>query len=510
MAANRLTTVQLAARLLMGGIAAGSASLSFAQQPAFVGAKAGAVRAAGPGDDAPVIRAAAPDDIGYDEYRNGGTRSSLQSGTTMIGRAWADMKKMVVGPSTPKPAPAPAMNQGDPSLMPLSPAILPQFANGDPRRAPANPSGPRPNPQMPPRNSPMPGNGFFGGPVMAGPAGVGAPPAMLAGKPAFNWYGYGSAPSAVRPPQGSPNWLNQTGATAGAFPHGVNPQQVPASGMPSTLANAMGPAIAVPPPSINPPQLPAPVAAVPAPAPALPVLPTITPTSTAPVPAPAAMTPVYTAPAPQPQPRFDNIEEPQWQPAANPSPIQQSSGVETKGGVVQAVATEPAIIWTPITPVPPKLIPVPVESKPTPQTLVVPTPQAPVTPMPQPVAVAPSTATQAARPAPQGPQLHATVRQASFQQTQPINVISNGGFPPPVKSMIMSDPKKLLELERQIRAACVRSATLIDVTETAPQTLLVRYVSRSETAAREAAQAISQMTALRPYTVQFDVRLAGR
>jgi urease accessory protein UreH len=106
--------------------------------------------------------------------------------------------------------------------------------------------------------------------------------------------------------------------------------------------------------------------------------------------------------------------------------------------------------------------------------------------------------------------MHATVKQASFQQTQPINVMSNGGFPSPVKSMIMSDPRKLLDLERQIRTACIRSATLIDVTETAPQTLLVRYVSRSESAAREAAQSISQMTALRPYTVQFDVRLANR
>lgn len=498
MAANRFTTVHLAARLLLAGIAAGWASHSFAQQPGFIGAKAGAVRAAGPGDYVPVVRAAAPDDIGYDEYRNGGTRTP-QAGTTMIGRAWADMKRMVVGPSTSKPSPAPAMNQGDPSLMPLSPAILPQYANGDPRRA--NPNAPRPNPQLPPRNSTMPGNAFFGGPVMAGPAGVGVPPAMLAGKPAFNWYGYGSAPSAVAPPQGSQNWLSQMGATAGAFPHGANRQHVPSTGMPSTLANTMGPVVTVPPPSLSPPQLPTPVTAAPIanPTPTLPVLPTITPTSTTTVTTPAATTPVYTAPSSQP--RFDNIEEPQWQPAANPSPIQQSSGVEMKGGVVQAVATEPAITWTPITPVPPKLIPVPVESKPV--------PQVPVAPMPQPVAVAPSTA-PAARPAPQGPQLHATIRQASFQQTQPINVMSNGGFPSPVKSMIMSDPRKMLELERQIRASCIRSATLIDVTETAPQTLLVRYVSRSESAARDAAHAISQMTALRPYTVQFDVRLADR
>lgn len=483
-------------------------SVSFAQQPAFVGAKAGAVRAAGPGDYVPVVRAAAPDDIGYDEYRSGGSRNSAQSGTTMIGRAWADMKKMVVG--TSKPTATPAANQADPSLMPLSPAILPQYANGDPRRAQSNPNTPRPNPQMSPQNAMMPGNVFFGGPAMAGPAGVGAPPAMLAGKPAFNWYGYGSAPSAVTPPQGSQNWLSQTGATAGAFPHGANRQQVPTSGMPSTLANTMGPAITVPPPSLNPPQLPTPVTSAPTtnPAPSLPVLPTITPASTLSTPPPAATSPVYTAPATQP--RYDNIDEPQWQPASNPSPIQQSSGVETKGGVIQAVANEPAITWTPISPVPPKLIPVPVESKPTPQVPVALTPQAA---MPQPVAVAPSMSapvSPVARPAPQGPQLHATVRQASFQQTQPINVMSNGGFPSPVKSMIMSDPKKMLELERQIRATCIRSATLIDVTEVTPQTLLVRYVSRSESAARDAAQAISQMTALRPYTVQFDARLADR
>lgn len=501
MAVNRLNPVQHAVRLLIGGIAAGSASFTFAQQPVLNGAKAGAVRAAGPGDYVPVVRAAAPDDIGYDEYRNGGSRAP-QSGSTMIGRAWADMKRMVVGPPAPKPAAAPTMNQGDPSLMPLSPAILPQYANGDPRRAQTNPNVPRPNPQMPPRNATMPGNAFFGGPVMAGPVGIGAPPPMLAGKPAFNWYGYGSAPSAVTPPQGSQNWLSQTGATAGAFPHGANRQQVPNTGMPSTLANTMGPAITVPPPSLNPPQLPTPVttALTLNPAPSLPVLPTITPTSTVSTPAPATSTPVYTAPATQP--RYDNFEEPQWQPAANPSPIQQSSGVETKGGVVQAVATEPAITWTPITPVPPKLIPVPAQSKPT--------LEAPVAPIPQPTPVAPSASAPVARPAPQGPQLHATVRQASFQQTQPINVMSNGGFPSPVKSMIMSDPKKMLELERQIRATCIRTATLIDVTEVTPQTLLVRYVSRTESAARDTAKAISQMTALRPYTVQFDARLADR
>jgi hypothetical protein len=502
-AANRNPTlrVRLALRLLFGAVAAVSVSQSFAQQPAFIGARAGAVRAAGPGDFVPVVRAAAPDDFGYDEYRNGASRNATQSGTSMIGRAWADVKRFVVGSPTVKANPATAANQTDSGLMPLSPAILPQYANGDPRRA--NPNAARPNPVAPPRNPSGQGNAFFGGPVMAGPVGVGAPPAMLAGKPAFNWYGYGSAPSAVTPPQGSANWLSQTGATAGAFPHGANRQQLPTTGIPSTFANTMGPVITVPPPSLNPPQLPAPVATSP-PAnatPALPVLPTITPASTPP--AQAATTPVSTTPSSQP--RFDNIEEPQWQPAASPSPIQPSSGVETKGGVVPAVATEPAITWTPITPVPPKLIPVTQESKPAPQTPVY------ATPVPQPIA---TTATNpvppVARPAPQGPQLHATVRQASFQQTQPINVISNGGFPPPVKTMIMSDPRKMLELERQIRAACIRTATLIDVTEVTPQTLLVRYVSRSETAARDTARAISQMTTLRPYTIQFDARLADR
>ena len=94
--------------------------------------------------------------------------------------------------------------------------------------------------------------------------------------------------------------------------------------------------------------------------------------------------------------------------------------------------------------------------------------------------------------------------------------MSNGELasPPPNASVpqviAVNASRQVLELERQIRTASIRSATILEVNETGPQKLVVKYVSKTEASAREAAQAISELPSLRTYAVDFEVRLVGR
>ena len=55
----------------------------------------------------------------------------------------------------------------------------------------------------------------------------------------------------------------------------------------------------------------------------------------------------------------------------------------------------------------------------------------------------------------------------------------------------------------------VRTATILEVTEIAPQKYVVKLVAKNEPAARDAAAAISALPALRPFAIDFEVRLAG-
>ena len=100
--------------------------------------------------------------------------------------------------------------------------------------------------------------------------------------------------------------------------------------------------------------------------------------------------------------------------------------------------------------------------------------------------------------------------------TKPQPQMSSGELasPPPNASapqlIAINASRQVLELERQIRTASIRSATILEVNEAGPQKLVVKYVSKTEASAREAAQAISELPSLRTYAVDFEVRLAGR
>ena len=327
---------------------------------------------------APAAFGQAPDDTGYDRYRGQAGAPGSGDGSTRVGRAWQDVKKWASDRGTGFTKSFADNGQADPSLMPLSPAILPEFANGN--RAPAGPAQPpsatqpfaaRPQapPQPPLAKHPQSPYAFGGGPVMAGPQGTGAPPAQLAGKPAYHWYGYGSAPAAGSP-QASPNWIAQTGATAGAFPIMAGmPRTVPPPSPPGFVGGPKAVSMIPTLPTIAPP--PPPTFASPPAAGEPPTIPTFRPSPTS----PAA---VYTAPAeaPAPAPKSD---EPEWQPAARRPAVEQTSG-NSDGGRVVPVAydgsdNEPS--WHTAPPSRKKAVPVVKALERPPALLPVPIPMAP-------------------------------------------------------------------------------------------------------------------------------------
>jgi hypothetical protein len=50
---------------------------------------------------------------------------------------------------------------------------------------------------------------------------------------------------------------------------------------------------------------------------------------------------------------------------------------------------------------------------------------------------------------------------------------------------------------------------VLEVNETAPMKLVVKFVAKTESAAREAAQIVSSLAVLKPYAVDFEVRITG-
>jgi hypothetical protein len=80
---------------------------------------------------------------------------------------------------------------------------------------------------------------------------------------------------------------------------------------------------------------------------------------------------------------------------------------------------------------------------------------------------------------------------------------------PPPRDIVLTQPKHVLMLEQQIATVCLQTATVLDVVEVAPQKLLVKLACRSEPAARAAAQAIAGIAELKPYTVDFEVKLTA-
>ena len=538
---------RLAVRMLLAGFSLGGFGIVSAQSPA----KAGAVRAAGPDDSVVVVRAAMPDDSGYEQYRSGGTNP--QSGST-VGRAWNNVKKWVDDRGTNFSKSFSDSGNGDASLMPLTPAAMPQFANGSNAQPQPTPNAANPQRTVPPPYAKHPQAPFGGAPVMAGPQGAGIAPQQLAGKPAFNWYGWGSAPASGYP-QASPNWMNQTGATPGAFP--VTGQQINRMPQPQyPPVNIGGPRAVSTIPTIPSPTIAPPLAE---PKQTLPTIPTMTviPTIT---PAPQIYTPVYTAPvsAPATNPKSDDSE---WQPATRIPRIELQSGKAESGRIVPAVSYDPVDSepsWQTAKISTPKLLPVPLMAVQTvsasPATLPVPIPEIEMTPVvevvntpvpkflpvpatmarqpaswqpsPQPVPplqvnvaappITPQTVWHQPTPSPQQKPTPPTGRSASRTNGQPVSIPnSSAAITRPLEAPVPHEitvkaSRQILELERQIRTATIKTATILEVNELGPQKIAVKYVAKTESAAREAAQIISALPSVLPFAVDFEVRLVER
>lgn len=169
-----------------------------------------------------------------------GIMAPVPSGTeskSFIGEAWTGVKELVVGKPTP----------GQPPF--------------------ARPGEPAPLPQ----------------PVRNGPAARTPSASVYASPPAYRWYGWGTTTPGANPhaptgqyPNGSANWLSQTGATPGAFPAPAQTRRESPSWEPPAYArvpaSSVEPLIAVTSPVSTWPVAPPATAAVPAmlPPPSLP------------------------------------------------------------------------------------------------------------------------------------------------------------------------------------------------------------------------------------------------
>lgn len=573
-------------RLLLAGLTAGGMTwCAAAQSPA---AKIGVVRASTFSEAEPVTRAAPPDANQYfEDNRPAGSGGIIPAGNSSPGpssgsifsKAWTNIKSWGGGDSQ-------AVDKG---LMPLSPATMPQFNQGGRGTVPPTnqptPSGAGPQTQTGFRPQPQTSR-YNGQPVMAGPNGTGAAPPNIAGKPAFNWYGWGSSVPGANPlapqgqyPQASPNWMVQTGATPGAIPlTGVPPTAAVAGPLPTGAATgaaspAPGP-VTLPPPatSFSTPPMTSPVAPTSpvATKPSLTTIPTMAPPPIAPTPNPVLF-PSFPTTAPAP-----TLDEPAWSPATRRPTIEQTSGTNT-GPLIHAVAheaDEPS--WHAAKSPMPRLIPVPakaIEQKPTlpdlsggglpaaipeiemparapvqpnqapnetpsaPSSAVSPQPvawQSPVTEPARPKLANPATPGMTHLPPPStthspatgnpGRKVEQTWTKANQQpapqpQARPASwpgrPVNNqvAAAPPEVpqpREIVLTASKPILQLEAMMSQACIRHATILDVNQTAPQRLKVLLACQTETAARAAAAEIAKIEALKPYTVDFEVRLSGQ
>jgi hypothetical protein len=257
--------------------------------------------------------------------------------------------------------------------------------------------------------------------------------------------------------------------------------------------------------------------------------------------------PVISNPAPV-VPKAESTD-PVWQSARPRLPqVEQSSGTAPgQGAVIQAFATDLADDqeWkTAATPMP-RLLPVP---PPTPtatppdatvRTGVIPSNPAPLAIPPVPISPKPPVSPIAAEPKPQSPQIAAAMQPPAPKPQppavpawQPLKPMAATQPPvqrptppqttakptdraeipkdaPPPQVVPIRDSQQVLELERMIRDACVRTATVLEVNETAPMKLVVKFVAKTESAAREAAQIVSSLAVLKPYAVDFEVRITG-
>ncbi|MGL6074184.1 MAG: hypothetical protein ACRC8S_08485 [Fimbriiglobus sp.] len=430
----------------------------------------------------------------------------------LVDSAWKDFKNLVAGPSTPKQAPVMA----PPPAMPTTQPVGYQYT--------------QPN-----------SNGVYAGP------------------PAYRWYGWGTTTPGRNPhapdgryPRGSSNWYAQTGATPGAFPVTVNTVGEPIVGAePPAYAGGYS----VPrydQPSISSPLPTEPVTYTPSPIPT--VMPSFTPTQ--PVTAPTYSPPASNEPVvlgssepSQVMPVSAPATQPMLQPA--PVPVMEARPIITpQPSFVPTVETR----FTPTTPVPtvtapPKMLPT------------MPSASAPATPsvswsgtrseavafvpsavkaapvaVAKPVEVAAPTVVQvkAAEPA-KTPEAPLEFRAAPAAATIPMTAVKPVvDVKPEIKPVVVPAPAPMAPtqvkpatppavswnspkpasvpaqpakptLTESIREAAASRAIVSEVKTVSPTKLVIRLQAATAEDCKAAADAISKMPQLKPFTVDFEV-----
>jgi hypothetical protein len=238
------------ARGLLAGavLASGIATVAVAQPPVTHRPAATLMppQLLAPGDRPAIARGAIGDDPGFPLESTPVTRRGSKA-SPHSGPAWLsgiDPNVLPASGTQPAKTAQPVTNAAVTSarLAPPPPLKFP-FKDSPKARPPAGPDrlSAADDPNSPDPNGPLHGTAANGAPVLAGP-------------PAYRWYGYGSVTPGANPyapsgqyPRASANWYSTTGATPGAFPVPVmNPYRAAPGSEPPTYATGLPPRTAVP------------------------------------------------------------------------------------------------------------------------------------------------------------------------------------------------------------------------------------------------------------------------
>jgi hypothetical protein len=406
---------------------------------------------------------------------------------SMLGRAWKNLKETFSdSPSVPANGPNPYAFQPRPNQGFLA------------SQTQVNANQPRPNGKgLPNRGSPR----------------------VYAAPPAYRWYGWGTttpgqnvySPDGQSYPNGSARWFVRTGATPGAFPMvgptamtrlagGAEPPHY--VGAPSAPLNHTYPGTNVvgevtesetPAKTVTPPP-----ALVTTPKPTLPVVSVIPTTNPLSPEAPAS--------------------EPVWRESSGVVPTVPVAPTPTVGRSEApnrpTPPAEPQPAWQPA-----RVPSVSVEVHPAPKVTLIPTAATEVEPTnPKRLPFAPQAETPAI-PLPQGDPGWLPAKNFIPVDSTPLTVSTQTPISTPTGSLAspitikpaaaaMSD-NSLIELERTVREACRTTATVLEIVQTKPGKLTVKFVAESEMMAGEAVKMISQMSQLKPYAVEFEGKVLG-
>jgi hypothetical protein len=429
-------------------------------------------------------------------------------------RLASDARPFVTPPNSARLAPPPMPPAGQPSPLAKGVGALKDFITPD-----AQPQQQQVDARSP--GEPLQGTSASGAPVLAGP-------------PAWRWYGYGSVTPGANPyapsgqyPRASSNWYSVTRATPGAFPVPVvNPyRSAPGSEPPSYVGTPVPtpqprPTAALPGPDV--------FAAPPTPRPFLPPEPTggtkfgHAPVETSPivkapphafvVPVPAMTTPPVAAapPAFSPIP----LPPPPMMPAAKvPEPVAMTPPARMPEPVLVAPSAK---MPEPVSVAPPAVVPAVKMPEPvavTPPAEKAPEPGPRVTAVPVPVLPPASAAPAAdeirwqanperAAPAPAGTWVAPADRSrpgpgpgASIAPRLPIARAQAGDDVPQP-----ADPVLAL-----VEAVCRGRAAGIDVRHTGPRRVTVCFETRTQPAAAALVRDLSARPELAPYEINFCV-----